>query len=216
MPTPKVSADDALQRLLAGNARYAAGEPLRPNQCAVRRAEVATCQEPFAAVIGCSDSRVPVEVIFDAGVGDLFVIRTAGNLVEDVCIASTEFAVLNLGVGLVMVMGHRRCGAVSAAVKATLSSEDQVPAPPTPGGGPGPASRSGYLPALVAKIQPAVDAVRHKPGDLMDHAVHANARAMAHRLFSRSTVIADAIRAGHLRIVAACYDLDTGRVVVLD
>jgi len=214
MPVPKVSADEALERLLAGNARYAAGEPRRPSQSAVRRAEVATRQEPFATVIGCSDSRVPVEVIFDAGVGDLFVIRTAGNLVEDVCIASTEFAVLNLGVGLVMVMGHRRCGAISAAVHATLSPEELAQLPPVAGGGP--VVQGNYLPALVTKIQPVVDAVRHMPGDLMDHAVHANAKAMAHRLYSRSTVIADAVRAGHLRIVSACYDLDTGRVVVLD
>lgn len=120
--TPILSPDEALARLQEGNARYASGAPERPNQSALRRAEVATSQNPFAVVVGCSDSRVPVEVIFDVGVGDLFVVRTAGNLIEDVCIASVEYAILVLNVRLVMVMGHRRCGAVSSAVEATLKA----------------------------------------------------------------------------------------------
>ncbi len=115
------SPEHALQHLMAGNERYASDNAERPNQCSIRRMEVATQQTPFAVVVGCSDSRVPVEVIFDQGVGDLFVVRTAGNLIEDVGIASVEFAVANLGVRLVLIMGHRRCGAIQAAVDATLA-----------------------------------------------------------------------------------------------
>ncbi len=212
MPCPNVIPDEALERLMAGNIRYAEGNPQRPNQGALRRAEVVTSQTPFATVVGCSDSRVPVEVIFDVGVGDLFVIRTAGNLIEDVGIASAEFAVSQLGAGLIAVMGHMRCGVVQAAVDATLAAENAMPGRINEQDETAPLS---LIHALVAKIQPAVDAVRHDAGDLAENATRANARAMARRLTSRSTILSDAVRAGDLKIVSAVYSLDTGCVELL-
>jgi carbonic anhydrase len=175
---------------------------------------VATSQNPFAVVVGCSDSRVPVEVIFDVGVGDLFVVRTAGNLIEDVCIASVEYAIAVLDVRLAMVMGHRRCGAVSSAVEATLREENgEVLAfgdDPQPAEG----ERKSYVEGLVAKIQPAVDRVRHAPGDLIDNAVRSNVDMMVRRLHKRSSIINDAVASGRVKVVGAVYDLDTGLIVL--
>jgi carbonic anhydrase len=172
---------------------------------------VATSQNPFAVVVGCSDSRVPVEVIFDVGVGDLFVVRTAGNLIEDVCIASVEYAILVLNVRLVMVMGHRRCGAVSSAVEATLKAETE----PAEIDFDASVSQSrSYVEGLVAKIQPAVDHVRHAPGDLLDNAVRANVELMVRRLRKRSSIINEAVTSGQVKLVGSVYDLDTGLVVL--
>ena len=202
--------DEALQRLMEGNMRYAKGNITRPNRDAMRRAEVANGQNPFAVVVGCSDSRVPVEVIFDVGVGDLFVIRTAGNLMEDVCIASVEYGVMALEVPVVMVMGHRRCGAVTAAVEATLSSEKSLfdaeddpslDRPPS------------LIDGLVEKIQPAVEKVRKESGDLLDNAIRANSELMLRRLRKRSWTIYNAEKNGKVKLVSAVYDLDSGLVV---
>ncbi len=162
-------------------------------------------------MVGCSDSRVPVEVIFDVGVGDLFVVRTAGNLIEDVCIASVEYAILALDVRLVMVMGHRRCGAVTSAVEATLKAESEPEEIDTESADFKPRS---YVEGLVAKIQPAVDHVRHAPGDLLDNAVRANADLMVRRLRKRSAIINEAVAAGKVKVVGSVYDLDTGLVVL--
>lgn len=207
-PQPFLSPEEALERLMAGNARYASGTPQRPNQDAARRTEVAGGQSPFAVVVGCSDSRVPVEVVFDQGLGDLFVVRTAGNLIDDVGAASIEFAVSALGARLVMVMGHQRCGAVKATVDATLARERESPAAAPAS----PASPPNLLNALVTRIQPAVDTVRDMEGDMLENAIRANAQGMAHHLQSRSLVIQDAIQQGNIRIVSSVYDLDTGRV----
>lgn len=193
-----------------GNDRYAVGKPARPHQDALRRAEVANTQNPFAVVVGCSDSRVPVEVIFDVGVGDLFVIRTAGNLMEDVCIASVEYAIALLNVHLVMVMGHKRCGAVSAAVQATLQ-EEQGDGTPIEQDLDGERNHT-FIEGLVSKIRPAVDRVRHAPGDLVDNAVKANVDNMVRRLRKRSTIINDAVAAHSVMVVGSVYNLDTGRV----
>jgi len=204
------SPEEALKRLMEGNARYAADQAERPNQCSLRRMEVATEQNPYAVVVGCSDSRVPVEVVFDQGVGDLFVVRTAGNLIEDVGIASVEFAVMALNVQLVMVMGHRRCGAVQAAVNATLqqdqSSESSEPLD---------SFSPSYLPGLVTKIQPAVDAARTREGDILENSIKANAVMMARRLETRSSMLHDCVMRGKLRIVSSVYDLDTGLVTLV-
>jgi len=208
--TPIQAPDAALESLQAGNARYASGTPARPHQDALRRAEVASTQNPIAVVVGCSDSRVPVEVIFDVGVGDLFVVRTAGNLMEDVCIASVEYAITLLDVRLVVIMGHRRCGAVTAAVAATLEEEKgSIPPLATDVD----ANRSqNYVDGLVAKIRPAVDRVLHVPGDLVDNAVKSNVELMIRRLYKRSVTVHDAVASGNAKVVGAVYDLDTGLV----
>src|SRR5262245_58593416 len=113
-----MSGDQALQQLLEGHRRYVTGNPLHPHQTAVHRAAIAQHQHPIAIIFGCSDSRVPVEIIFDQGLGDLFVIRLSGHVLTDAALGSIEYAVEELGVPLVMVLGHQRCGAVSAAVAA--------------------------------------------------------------------------------------------------
>lgn len=149
-------------------------------------------------------------MIFDVGVGDLFVVRTAGNLIEDVCIASVEYAIAVLNVRLVMVMGHRRCGAVSSAVEATLEEERSILQPVSinvdtdrP--------RS-YVDGLVSKIRPAVSRVLHAPGDLLDNAVRSNVELMVRRLQKRSIIIHEAVSSGNVKLVGAVYDLDTGLV----
>lgn len=209
--TTILSPDEALKRLIDGNARYASSQPSRPNQDLLRRAEVANSQNPFAIVVGCSDSRVPVEVIFDVGVGDLFVIRTAGNVMEDVCIASVEYGIAVLDIRLVMVMGHRRCGAVGSAVEATLLEE-------TKGAGAGEEEpdmdrHRSFVDGLVAKIRPAVDQVRHMPGDLLENAVRANAELMVRRMRDRSSIINGAEKSGKVTLLSSVYDLDAGLVV---
>lgn len=203
----RVYPDKALEKLLEGNVRYAEGRAERPNQDALRREEVATSQNPFAVVVGCSDSRVPVEVIFDVGVGDLFVVRTAGNLIEDVCIASVEYAIAVLDVRLAMIMGHRRCGAVSSAVEATLKGEKLEAKEETDG-------KKSYVEGLVTKIQPAVDKVLHAEGDLLDNAVRANVDLMVRRLLNRSSIISEAVKSGKVKLVGSVYDLDSGKVVL--
>jgi len=148
-----------------------------------------------AVILGCADSRVPPEVIFDQGLGDLFVVRVAGNVVDDIVLGSIEYAAAHLHTPLIVVLGHFRCGAVGATVA----------------GG----ELEGHLPGLAAAIQPAVDRVKGLPGDLVDHAVRANARMVADQLESSAPVLAELVEAGRLKIVATCYDLDTGAVELL-
>jgi len=181
--------------LFAGNRRYAAGEAEHPNQSGKRRAEVAGGQMPFAVVLGCSDSRVPPEIIFDAGLGDLFVVRVAGNIIDDVVLGSIEYAAVHLGTPLVVTLGHASCGAVTTAVS----------------GG----DAEGHMHCLVSAIRPAIEKVEHRPGNLTDHAIRANAKLAAEQMTELSSVLAGLVRAGKLQIIAAYYDLATGRVEIL-
>jgi carbonic anhydrase len=192
----KLNADQALQTLMEGNKRYVAAKSLRPNQSAQRRGEVAKDQNPFAVILGCSDSRVPAEVIFDQGLGDLFVIRLAGNVAGNLALGSIEYAVEYLGVPLVMVLGHSRCGANSAAVQV---AEKSAPAP-------------GHIASLIEAIWPAVNQVRDRPGDLVDNAITANVALIVERLKSLPPILSEFVQKGKLRIVGARYDLDTGVV----
>jgi carbonic anhydrase len=198
-PAPAVAPEAALQRLMDGNARYAAGLASRPNADAARRVEVSTAQRPFAAVLACADSRTPPEIIFDQGLGDLFVIRVAGNVVDEAVIASVEYAVMHLGVGLVMVLGHERCGAVAAALDALAGRGD-------------PADRETLIGALTALIAPAARAIPADAPDRLDAAVSLNAANAAAELFAGSRPLRAKVLAGRLKIVAARYDLDDGRV----
>lgn len=181
---------DALARLLQGNRRYVDGQPQAAVATAVR-VELANAQQPFAVILGCSDSRVPVEVVFDQGPGDLFVIRLAGNIVTGEVLASTEYAIEVLGSGLVLVLGHSGCGAVQAAVARAASG----------------ASFPGHIGLLAEAIAPSTrDA----------HPVEANARASARALTKRSSIVRAAVTQGRLRVAAAIYDLHTGVVTLLD
>ncbi len=187
--------DGALAHLLEGNARYVAGRMEHPHKDPARRAAVAGGQWPCAVVLGCSDSRVPPEILFDQGVGDLFVVRTAGHVVDAIELASIEYAVGHLHVPLVVVMGHSRCGAVAAAAAGEILE--------------------GQLPLLADAILPAVDAVRGTVGDLADLAAREHARRVAQMLRVAEPVVAPLVKWGEVQIAAAFYDLESGAVTVL-
>ena len=191
MKNHDMNADAALARLLEGNARYVAGRLAHPHQSPARRAALVDGQQPFATVFGCADSRVPPEVLFDCGLGDIFVVRSAGNIADEFALASIVYAVEHLAVPLLMVLGHTRCGALTAAA-------GEVP--------------EGELAGLVTALQPAVTAA----GGDIGRAAHIHARLEAERLGRESPAIAAAVRAGSLRVVAACYDVVGGVVELLD
>ncbi|NJL82598.1 MAG: carbonic anhydrase [Chloroflexaceae bacterium] len=183
--------DQALTELMAGNRRFVENKRQKPHQDFVRIREVAQGQAPFAAILSCADSRVIPEVLFDRGIGDLFVVRVAGNIAITEDIASEEYATSVLGASLLMVLGHERCGAVQAALA-------RKPLP-------------GVIESLVFAIQPAVEASEGKPGDRLTNAVQENVRLQVRRLLTSST-IAQQVAAGKLKVVGAYYDLDTGTV----
>ena len=194
-----VSPDDALKMLMEGNARCVASKAEHPAQSAERRAEVAKGQHPFAVILGCADSRVPPEVLFDRGLGDLFTIRVAGNIADDAVIASIEYAVEHLHSPLVMVLGHERCGAVQAAVD-TAPQMGEAP---------------GHLGALTKPIQPAVAQAKTQGGDLLDTAVIANVGNVTAQLKMSEPLLAHMVHDGKVKVVGARYDLETGEVTVV-
>jgi carbonic anhydrase len=185
-----VSAPEALQQLLAGNARYVDGKATCPNPA--QRPSDAT-QHPIAAVLSCSDSRVPAEIIFDQGVGSLFVVRAAGNTYDELGRQSLEYAIKSLGTKLIVVLGHDSCGAVSAAVKSF----------PKPGTG-----------AMVENIYPAVQKTRAMPGDPVSNAVSENAILVAERL-RNAPQFRGLIKAKEIEIVPARYNLKSGKIQIL-
>ena len=202
-----IAADEALERLREGNRRFAAG--LRaaggPHHLA-RLAELATGQEPFAIVLGCSDSRVPAEIVFDQGLGDLFVIRVAGNIVAPSQIGSVEFAAERFGTRLVVVLGHSKCGAVSATLE-----ELRRPDP----------TRSRNLRSIVDRIRPSIEGLlasdlANDAAALEREAVRANVRAAAHQLRHGSELLERLIETDGLRVACAEYSLESGVVDVFD
>ena len=188
--------DEALDRLLAGNRRYAAMRQLHPRQSTTHRQQLVEVQYPFAVILSCSDSRVPSEMIFDQGLGDLFIVRTAGHTVNDLVLASIEYAVFALHVPLVVVVGHRNCGAVTSVVQGQ--------------------ALPGHMAQLAENLWPALRQVDRKAEDAVEQAVHANARYTAASLGNSSSVLAEALSKDEIRIVAAYYDLKTGVVSVLE
>ncbi|MCP9772606.1 carbonic anhydrase [Synechococcus sp. Tobar12-5m-g] len=184
----------ALDRLKAGNHRYAHGEVSHHHQSISRMRVISAGQHPFAIILGCADSRVPPEIIFDQGLGDLFVIRVAGNILDDAILGSIEYAVEEFGTGLVLVLGHERCGAVAATLK-----HAEIP---------------GHVSTLLKAIQPAVDRARDQPGDLLDNAVRANIQLVVAQL-KCSMPVAKLVEAERLKIVGAQYNLDCGTVVMV-
>jgi len=191
-PATTTSPDHGLRELIAGNKRYVAVKSIRPHQTPARRSSLVQGQHPIAIVLSCADSRVPPEIIFDQGLGDLFVIRVAGNIADDANLASIEYAVAHLGQHLVVVLGHERCGAVEAVVKGE--------------------EKAGHLPALITAIAPAVEASRGQSGDRVDNAVRANIRRVVEDVRTSEPIIAAQVKAGRIRVVGARYDLDTGVV----
>ena len=210
---------EAMSRLKEGNQRYTRGNPQHPHESIAertqlatnsyenaslifpdmtkRREELAKSQHPFALVLGCSDSRVPPEIVFDQGLGDLFVLRVAGNVIDDHSLGSIEYAVDHLAVRLIVVLGHQRCGAVKAA-KETIAAKGEAPA---------------HIQSLVTAIQPAVEATAK--GDL-EATVRENVKNVAQALRSSAPVLKAKVDSGELKVVGAYYSLETGLVAFLD
>lgn len=193
-PQP-ISPNAALERLLEGNKRFVEGKRQNPNQSRLRLQETAVAQYPFASILGCADSRVPAEIVFDQGLGDLFVVRVAGNIASQTAIGSLEFATAVLGSQMIIVLGHSRCGAVQAAIK-----DEPLP---------------GRIGVFVEEIKPAVERVRLKTGDLEANAIIANVQYQVEQLQQSSTILAKLVREGKLKIVGGRYDLASGKVTML-
>jgi carbonic anhydrase len=192
----EVSPADARARLAQGNARYVAGRSEHPRQAADRRAQLATSQHPFAVVFGCADSRTSPEILFDQGLGDLFVTREAGNVVDDHTLGTIEYAVEHLHVPLVVVLGHERCGAIVAA-RDTIAAHGKA---------------DGHIDSLVQAIKPAVDATA---GQDAEATCKANVRNVVQTLRTSDPILRHAVEEKHVVIVGAYYDLDTGEVIFL-
>ncbi len=193
---------EALKRLLAGNARFVRGKLTSVKAIAERRSDVAAHQKPFAILLTCADSRVPPEHIFDQSLGHIFVCRVAGNILEPHIIGSIEYAVEHFHSPLVMVLGHQRCGAVTDTIK--LVKE----------GGKAP----GSIQSIIDAIAPVVRATKrgHLGDDAyLDKVIKANARTVARSIRQRSKIVSDAVSARKLRVVAAEYSLDSGKVTLL-
>ncbi|MBD2523512.1 carbonic anhydrase [Nostoc sp. FACHB-133] len=190
-----INPDKALQELLDGNDRFVKAKRRNPHQTRSRLVEVAKGQKPFASILGCADSRVPSEIVFDQGLGDLFVCRVAGNIATPEEIGSLEFGSLILGAKVIMVVGHERCGAVSAAIKG-----GEVP---------------GQIGSLIEAIKPSVESSKDQSGDKIENACKANVLAQIEKLKS-SKVLSELIKAEKLKIVGGYYDLDTGRISIVD
>jgi len=196
VPSTTLTPDQALQLLKEGNERYVTDAPFRSAQGRDRRVELARGQAPFCVLVGCSDSRVPPELLFGRGLGELFIVRNAGNTVDTAALGSVEYGVGVLGCPLVVVMGHQNCGAVAAALDVVESN----------------ATFPGVIGEMIQPIIPAVLSVRGRPGNNLDNAVVANAERVASRLRAQSPILQDALEARRLRIVAARYDLNDGSV----
>jgi carbonic anhydrase len=193
-----VEHENVIRELLAGNRRYRSGQT-RAYGLPVDRDVLVGAQRPMAAVLGCSDSRVVCEHLFDQGPGRLFVVRVAGNILNDDGLASIEFAVGVLGVPLVLVLGHSSCGAISAAIE-TLREGTEFP---------------GRLPALVSQVEEPVTRCQGLEGDLLSNAVRENVRMTVERLAAAEPVIAPGIRSGATRVAGGIFDLSTGAVSLL-
>jgi carbonic anhydrase len=221
---PIVSPADAISRLKEGNGRFTAGNPQHPHesadernyiaansyenagaislgmtseQAAKRRAELAKSQHPFAIILSCSDSRVPPEIVFDEGLGDLFIVRVAGNVLNDEGLGSIEYGVDVLGARLIVVLGHQSCGAVDAAMK-TIAAKGKAP---------------GHIQSLVTAIKPVVDST--PKGDL-DTTIKANVKHVVDALRSSTPILKARVDSGDVQVIGGYYGLDTGAVTFLD
>ncbi len=198
-----ITADEALSKLLDGNRHFIADQlTIKDSSGPSARRALATGQKPYAVILSCSDSRVPPEIIFDRGLGEIFVVRVAGNIPDPIILGSIEYAVEHLGCPLIMVLGHKRCGAVAAAVDAK-------------------GEQHGNLGAIIKTIEPAVRQARKEAkgsdkSDLVEAAIDNNIRLVGKSLLKQSSVIRHFVDSGKVRIVNAKYDLDDGTVNLLD
>jgi len=199
-----MNAQESLERLQAGNRRFIASQNEQQNSAADKRATLVTRQKPFAIILGCSDSRVPAELVFDQGLGDLFVIRVAGNIVAPSQVGSIEFAAERFGSRLVVVLGHSGCGAISATIE-TLQQPDVV--------------QSRGIRSIVDRIRPSVETLVEtgmKGDELIHYSVRANIRASVNHLKHGSELLEQLILKQGLMVVGAEYSLASGEVDFLD
>jgi len=194
---PSVAPAEAISKLKEGNGRYTSGNLQHPGQTTERRTELAKTQHPFAAIISCSDSRVPPEIVFDQGLGDLFVVRVAGNVINDEGLGSIEYTVDHLGTRLILVLGHQSCGAVKAA-RETIAAKGKAP---------------GHIESLVTAIKPAVEATAK---DDLDTTIKANAKNVVQARRSSTPILKAEVDSGKIKVIGGYYSLDTGAVTFLD
>ncbi|GAA1569661.1 hypothetical protein GCM10009789_23900 [Kribbella sancticallisti] len=195
---PVANGNEALQRLVEGNRRFTENHLHHVDEGTERRIAVSKSQHPFATVLGCVDSRVPIELVFDRGLGDLVVVRSAGGVLDQSVTGSLEFGVAELHTPLLMVLGHQRCGAVDATMKALDSKHTDA---------------EGQIGYLVEALAPAVRQVTGKPGDRLANAVHANVDLVLAQL-RKSPVLGPLEKTGKVKLVGAYYELDTGKVII--
>ncbi len=189
------TAEEVLETLLEGNKRWVAGKLIHPNHCEESRQSVMHQQEPIATVLTCADSRVPPVDIFDQGIGDLFVVRVAGNIIGDHTLGSIEYAVAHLHTPLVLVMGHSSCGAITAVAHG--------------------ANLGGHMATLAPPIQTAIKRIKDNEGDLITNASKEVACQIARHIETSEPIIADYVEGGKVQVIAAYYDLQSGAVTVL-
>jgi len=190
-----LNVQQSLKKLLDGNKRCVVCKQENPRQDARRRKEVSTGQKPFAVIVGCSDSRIPPNLIFDQGLGDLFVVRLAGNIIDNAALGSIEYAVEHLGTKLVMVLGHGKCGAVTAASQS--------------------ADALGHVSTIVKAIQPAVKKARKMQGDLIENATRMNVSIMVKKIKSSKPILAEMVNKGEIEVIGAYFNIETGAVELL-
>ena len=190
-----VTPDSALAELKAGNAHHVRHQYQHPHETVTRQRELVTGQHPHVEILSCADSRVPPEIIFDQGLGDLFVVRVAGNVAADTEIGSLEYGAEHLHIPLLVVLGHESCGAVTAAVQD--------------------GEAEGHIAALVSLIKPAVDKSKGMPGDPIANAVRVNVQMVVQQLRASTPVLSGLVAQGKLKIVGGVYSLETGKVTWL-
>lgn len=195
-PEKRPTAEEALQILLDGNKRFISGKLEHPNHCQESRQAVANGQAPIATVLTCADSRVPPVDIFDQGIGDIFVVRVAGNIIGMHSLGSIEYAVKHLQTPLVIVMAHSCCGAVGA-----VASEVKL---------------DGHMATFTAPIQTAIKNVKDMEGDLVDNAAQEVAKMIADQIATSEPIIGDIAKEGKVKVVPAYYELSTGEVTILE
>ena len=192
----KAGPDAAITELKAGNDRHSQHKYQHPHETLARQMELIKAQSPEAEILSCSDSRVPPEIVFDQGLGDLFVIRVAGNVASDTEIGSLEYGAEHLHIPLLVVLGHESCGAVTAAVQA--------------------GEPEGHIANLVDLIKPAIDKSRGMPGDQVSNAVRTNVQMVVQNLRKSTPILSELVAEGKLKIVGAVYSLETGKVTWLN
>ena len=200
--TPAPPPDEVLRLLKEGNARFASGASTHPRRTPADFKPLAAGQNPVACIVACADSRVTPEILFDLGIGELFVVRVAGNYVDGAgptVKGSIEYAVAELGVSLIMILGHSQCGAIKAAIQ-HLHDKDALP---------------GAINDLVNAIKPAVTASENLPGDKLENAIRTNVKRGVDRLNTLGPVVAPAAKSGKIKIAGAVYDLATGKIVMV-